>query len=111
MSKIYIMESWAEFNEKADKSMKNDFCSAPYPDMQQIVNYLKNSNIAGIAFKTYKDVFTGETIGPAKIYSDDELLWNSSLPYYIQKYNLRLPEDIEKKILSKISHKNAENTL
>jgi hypothetical protein len=99
MDKIDIMDTWNEFYEGADHSMKDDFCEFPYPNMEKIVEYLLNGKTTGISLKVFVDVFTGGTIGPAKYKEDSGYMWDTSLPYYVKTYNLRLPKDFEDKIL------------
>lgn len=109
MNKLNIMNIWTEFCEKADHSMKDDFNETPYPDMEKIADYLSNAETVGISLKIFEDVFTGKTIGPAKYKEDDDYFWNSSLPYYIKKYNLRLPGEIERRILLKLSREKHDS--
>ena len=83
-------------------SMKSSFCDLPYKGQTIIASYLKMGK------KTYSspgyavDVFTGETIPGEKCgMTDGEYTWNSALPYYVEKYNLRLPSVFEEKVLGK----------
>lgn len=58
-----------------------------------------------ISMQTPKDVITGESIKMECLgMNDGEYTWFNILAYYVKKYNLRLPEEFERKILnSKVS--------
>ena len=46
------------------------------------------------------DILTGEKIWQTKEFMNDgEYSWTSSIVYYIDKYNVRLPQRFEQKIL------------
>lgn len=46
-------------------------------------------------------MITGKQVMNRKeICSDGEYGWSSMLPYYVKKYNMRLPKDFEKKVLN-----------
>ena len=50
------------------------------------------------------DVITGEpTAIPIVHMNDGQYSWTTRIIYYIEKYNLRLPEKVEKTILNKAS--------
>lgn len=83
------------------KSMRESFEAAPYEGQEKIASYLDNGVQTYVKISRGKDVFTGEWIPGAYIgMTDGEYSWNSGLPYYVRKYNLRLPEAFEKKVLS-----------
>jgi hypothetical protein len=83
-------------------SMKDSFMKEPYEGQEDVVSYLKNGKKTYARTETPKDVFTGETI-PVESYgmTDGEYSWNSVLPYYVEKYNLKLPKEFEEKVLNK----------
>ena len=67
----------------------------------RILYYLKRVGHPYISgMKPSYDVFTGEcTKCIDGIMSDGEYMWPSDLAYYIEKYNLMLPDDFTKHIL------------
>lgn len=82
--------------------MKDSFSSVPYKGQKKIVHYLTHGKEDMVSAAIPKDVFTGETIRMEKIgMNDGEYTWFNTLAYYVEKYNLRLPESFEKKILGK----------
>ena len=97
---IYI----GKFNEivpnKGYESMSNHFEKGPYPGQEKIVEYLRNGNIDMISTASTVDCFTGKKIPGDKLgMNDGKYTWWNTLAYYVEKYNLRLPEEFEKHIL------------
>lgn len=81
-------------------SMKDSFANAPYSGKDKVINYLKNGKKTYSATSYGRDVFTGEVIpGERCGMTDGEYSWNSSLAYYVEKYNLRLPQAFEMKAI------------
>lgn len=104
--KQYDLLKWKEFGQADAPSIKILFATNPYPNQEVIAKYLENGEVSIVAASYEKDAFTGEIIYPARsrrIMSDDEFSWDGSLPYYVRKYNLRLPIAIEEKLLNRIT--------
>ena len=81
-------------------SMKEHFQDEPYKGKTAILEYLLNGNVHMVTASRITDVFTGEKVGTELVYMDDgKFSWSSKLPYYVDKYNLRLPEEFEKHVL------------
>lgn len=81
--------------------MKGFISDAPYPGKDKIIHYLTHGKKDIVSLKTPKDVFTGDTINMDVVgMNDGEYTWFTTLSYYVDKYNLRLPEEFEKKVLA-----------
>lgn len=81
-------------------SMKDNMNSKPYFGMEKIIAYLKNGKKTYAAAGRAKDFFSGDYIpGEYCGMTDGEYSWISSLVYYVEKYNLRLNKDFERKVL------------
>lgn len=82
-------------------SMKDFFCDAPYTGQAKIIHYLKHAKEDMVSTKIPKDVFTGETIPMDNLgMNDGEYTWFTTLAYYVEKYNLKLPKEFEDKIIN-----------
>lgn len=82
-------------------SMKDFLQDAPYEHQGAIVDYLNSGHIHMVTATTFADVFTGERVRRELVYMDDGVYsWSSKLPYYVSKYNLRLPPDFETHVLN-----------
>ena len=82
-------------------SMKESFCAEPYPGQDRIVKYLRSGRKTIAACSRAEDVFTGELIPDERCgMTDEEYSWTGPLAYYVEKYNLRLAPEFEKKVLS-----------
>ncbi len=81
--------------------MKDNFEAKPYEGKDKIIYYLKHGKEDMRRPEIPKDIFTGEHIGTVMTgRNDGEYTWWDTLAYYVEKYNLRLPKEFEKKILS-----------
>ena len=103
MSKtIRSLLAYREFANGSEEypSITDSFSKEPYAGMEKIVSYLRNGKVTLCSPSTEVDVLTGEQIDSQKyLMTDGEYSWNNSLAYYVEKYNLRLPLEFEKKVL------------
>ena len=75
--------------------------NSPYPEKDRIVEYLKRGHIHAVTASPVIDVLTGMSAGFEKLFLDDgEYSWCNSLAYYVDKYNLRLDQEFERKVLA-----------
>ena len=82
-------------------SIKKDLQKEPYETKAKILEYLRNGNVHMVTASRIVDVFTGTTVNSELVFMDDgKYSWSSKIPYYVEKYNLRLPEDFERHILN-----------
>lgn len=101
MWKKMISLYWKEFNPTAEKSIKEDFQNVASPNKIKIIEYLNSGTVVLAATSTENDIFTGEIIAPTRcILTDGEFSWPNSLGYYVDKYNLQVPKELEDKILN-----------
>lgn len=70
-------------------------------EKDKLVRYLKNAECIAAMPAIFRDAFTGEIItGDTVILSDGEYEWFSDIPYYVEKYDMKLDEEFVKKALS-----------
>ena len=86
-------------------SMKDDFQETAYPHKWAIIYYLRHrGEISAYSPAHFKDVISGKTVNESNWFKhDDKYSWHASIPYYIEKYNLRLSEEIENHIIDKLN--------
>ena len=81
--------------------MKDHFEEKPYTGQDKIIRYLKNGTEDMVSMRIPKDVFTNKVIQGGMIgLNDGKYSWWNTLAYYVENYNLRLPEEFEKHILN-----------
>ena len=74
----------------------------PYGAKAKVLKYLKSGRVHMATAARIVDAVTGEAASQTLLHMNDgEYSWSSRLIYHIEKYNLRLPEDVEKNILRK----------
>lgn len=83
------------------KSIKDSFNEKPYNGKSKIVDYLKNGTKNAVRMGKVFDIVTGQEIMHESVFMNDgKFSWNSVLIYYVENYNLRLPKEFEKHVLS-----------
>ena len=72
-----------------------------YPNKEKILQFLKNGKVEDLAkVSRSRDYFTKKFIPEESLLlSHGDFYWPSELIWYVDKYNLRLPEDFEQYIL------------
>lgn len=87
-------------------SIREYLQNKPYKSQEAILQYLMSGNIHMVTASRFNDVITGELTDRELVYMDDgKYSWSSKLPYYVEKYNLKLPEDFERYVLKKMADK------
>lgn len=105
MIRIGYYKEFIELNdpELAEQfpAMTDSFLSKPIKNKNTIIKYLHSGNIDTVCMQEAQDVFTGESIG-FRDYgrSDGTYKWPECLAYYVDKYNLQLPDDFIQHILN-----------
>ena len=83
-------------------SMRDFISDEPIPHKDVIVAYLRTGELGSVMIGTMRDVFTGELTGISDHdRSDGEYEWDEGLAYYVDRYNLRLPQDFVDHILER----------
>jgi len=73
------------------------------PHKKELIAYLRNGKVEAVAAGRATDLLTGERIQePWLLLTDEVYGWDSSLAYYVEKYNLPLPSDFVQHALDKI---------
>lgn len=94
---------YKEMNPSKDlDSITKHFAKSRYPMQDVIVRFLKNGESFCASTALPHDVITGERINMECVgKKDGDYVWVSTLAYYVDKYNLELPDDFVKYILLK----------
>ena len=84
--------------------MKDCLEKEPHPHKERIVRFLLRGGAVEFArVSRAKDVFTGKHIPyEVLVRSDGDYFWATTLAWYVEQYNLRLPEDFERYILARM---------
>lgn len=100
MSSKNLMALWSEFNPDSTRSLVKDFKVEADPRSIQILDYLNHGEVTMISLMESFDVFTGEVIVKTRcMRTDGEFSWMNTLSYYVEKYNLQLPEEFVKRAI------------
>ena len=98
----FIFISYKELDKDELISIHDYLEAESYPHQGKIINFLKNGKIEFAQMSRDRDIFTGERIPQeVLVMSDGDYFWPNTLAWYVEKYNLRMPEEFEQYILSK----------
>lgn len=68
---------------------------------EKILKYMKKCRVLAAAPSILRDVISGQPINKELTFMTDGVYgWRSDLLYYIDKYDLKLPDDFIKRVLS-----------
>lgn len=82
-------------------SIKDHIQKEPYKSKAAILKYLQSGKVHMVTASKVIDIFSGATTNIELTHMNDgKYSWNSRIPYYVDKYNLRLPQDFENHILN-----------
>lgn len=82
-------------------SMEKYLQKEPYNTKETVLKYLNSGRVHMVTASRIVDAFSGEKTNIELVFMDDgKYSWSSKIPYYVEHYNLRLPEDFEKHILN-----------
>lgn len=85
-------------------SIKEYFQEEAYESKATILAYLNSGKVHMVTASLFKDVITGKRTNRELVYMDDgKYSWSSKVPYYVEKYNLRLPKEFEDYVVKKNS--------
>lgn len=91
------------YNNSNYPSIKSDI-NKPTAYTKKIVDYMKKCKVSSDSPSIVTDVFTGKPINVTlSCMNDGQYAWRSDLIYYIENYNLRLPDDFINHVLSQIN--------
>lgn len=99
----YIFISFKELDNEDFPSIHDYLEKEPYPNQDKIAHFLNNGKIELAQLSRDRDIFTGERIPrEVLVMSDGDYYWANILVWYVEKYNLRMPEEFEKYILERM---------
>lgn len=72
----------------------------PMREKERVVQYLKTAPAISAAAASMKDVLTNQYTGrELLVHTDGTFLWRSDVTYYVEKYDMELPDEFVKHIL------------
>lgn len=85
------------------ESIIDHISSTPYPEKEALLKYMKNAETQLMVTSVSIDVIDGVS----RVYGGDRktdgmFCWNTCIEYYIDKYNLRPPEDFIAHVMEKM---------
>ena len=81
-------------------SLREHTQNVPYKSKDAVLKHLRNGNVHMVTASKVVDAFSGEATNLELVFMNDgKYSWSSKVAYYVDKYNLKLPEDFERHIL------------
>lgn len=99
---MIVLGRYREFGAGDDApSLLHDLHAPPHPDKERILRYMEHGHIHMVSPGFVTDVVTGEiTRKRAAHLNDGVYSWTTGLIYHVAAYDLRLPDDFIRHILS-----------
>ncbi len=92
-----------ELQNKENLPSIHQMINFPIAEKDLVIDYMKNAMILAAAPAIVKDVFDPNIrIPELLLMGDGKYQWRSDIVYYIDKYNLKIPDEFLKHILSQI---------
>ncbi len=88
-----------------DKNLPSllDLINRPIEEKSKIVDYMKKGNIVAVAPAIVRDVINPEIRLPELfLMSDGKYEWRSDIIYYVEKYDMALPDEFIQHVLSQV---------
>lgn len=80
-------------------SIKQHIVNEVNYDKKKIIGYLNNGKKEATCPKVVTDILNGKIISNSfAVFTDGEYVWKSDLAYYVENYDIKLPEDFINKI-------------
>lgn len=94
-------------NNNKYPSIKENISKIEMVNKKQILKYLKEGKKTMAAPSIRRDIFTGNIIrGEYVVMDDGEFAWTSEVTYYVEKYNLILPDKFINHVLNRVEKLN-----
>jgi hypothetical protein len=92
------------FGTGADPSMREFLAEQPWPDQEKVLDYLRSGHVLGLTMgadltdwldRSHKanPLIDGQREGGATPMTDGVWFWYAGLIHFIEKYNLRVPQE------------------
>ena len=101
LNKIYLgFFSENNLSMANNGSIKQFIVSKVNYDKKKILDYLQNGKKEAICPKPIYDIISGKMISTSfTVLTDGEYIWKNDLPYYVDKYNIKLPQSFIEKVI------------
>lgn len=81
-------------------SIKEHIQSEPHKSKAAILKHLRNGHVHMVTASRIVDILSGEKTNIELVFMNDgKYSWTSKVPYYVDKYNLQLPDDFVEHVL------------
>ena len=75
-------------------SLRELISDVPFENKENVLHHMKNAQVTAAAAGVFRDILTGEVIpAEALCLTDGEYYWRSDIAYYVERYNMRLPQE------------------
>ena len=100
MNKSKWIGLYKEYGIPDAPSIRSFFCPTAYEGEDKVIHFLESGQDKLASPRSEKDFFTGEPVPyESLIMTDGTYCWCLSLAYYVKKYHLRFPKEVENYIL------------
>ncbi len=81
--------------ENKEMYFKYKFCKEKYKGQDEVLEYMKSGVVYGAKAEVLHDVFSNASIPyESLVLTDGNYKWSTELMYYVEQYNLRVPNEL-----------------
>ena len=83
-----------------------ELINKPIREKEKVLHYMKKSHIDAVAPARLRDIINPENTIPELFYMSDDIYgWRSDVIYYVEKYDMALPDEFVQHVLSQTNKK------
>lgn len=98
---LISIERFKEFDKKYELSIKDCISQIASKEKPTLLHHMKKAECIAAMCSGTVDVITGENVPRERlIFSDGVYKWRTDIVYYLEKYNLKLPQEFIDYVLS-----------
>lgn len=92
-----------ELDKDSNYPSIKDLINKPVKEKKKVLEYMRKGKVIAVAPAIIRDVMNPEVSLPELfLMSDGEYEWRSDVIYYVEKYDMALPDEFLQHVLSKV---------
>lgn len=99
---IIIGQTW-EFDKDSKYPSIKELINKPIKEKKKVIEYMKKCKVTAVAPAIVRDLINPENkIAELNLMSDGKYEWRSGVIYYVEKYDMELPEEFIQHVLNQL---------
>ena len=100
---MIIIGQTCELDKDSQYPSINELINKPIKEKKKVIEYMRKSKVIAVAPAIVRDVIHPEIKIPELfLMSDGKYEWRSDIIYYVEKYDMELPEEFVQHVLKQL---------